>query len=609
MLTNHKIVRLLFFVFLLVAGFDSNSQPGGLSQQVSLQTSDDELVEKYATLLRAPKQEIAKFRSLYSFIDKWMGTPYLWGGCSSKGIDCSCFILTLFNDVYDIKIQRTSFTQFYDNDISLFKSKKQYSTGDLIFFKTNINRETRKNRVTHVGLYLTNGFFVQSSSKGVNIANLESGYWKTATVAAGRLKESFYQQAGMRVPEGLVETTNKLYIAEEDSDFSPPGIPEYYDSIVSKYSKRLEIPAEQIDIPELLVHLDSLEQIPRLFQSCETGASASSCLIATLYKRVFDVNVSARGIRYLADSTIDILQLKDSLSVGDLVYFKTNPKLKSFDQVGIYLYNNYIAYSFNNQIIVSSLLKDPKLKVYRKLRTRLSESILKKAGENLMQSRKEYESLHPKIKPNTSNEQILVDTVQKQNMATPVLEPVSLVKAIQPFSKSLADCVPGVIIPYQETPGETYPGIISRYAKQLNVHPIHFKNSLLYFFADNWQNTPYKKKGCSRKQVNHECFMVRYFAEVYDRNIVLNQLLDLNGVYATPLNENVDLKEGDILFFGTKMASDVKVEFTGIYLNGKYFLSLSPYTQKVSICKIDDDFYSRTFLSAARPIEKVQPLK
>ncbi len=608
MWTNAKIVSVLFFVFLVGSVVEVNSQTASITTRLSTSASEDELVEKYANELKVPRQEIAKFRSLYSFVDKWRGAPYQWGGCSDKGIDCSCFVLTLFNDVYNIKVQRTSFTQFYDNDISLFKSKKQYSTGDLIFFKTNIARETRNNRVNHVGLYLTNGFFVQSSSKGVNIANLETGYWRTAVVAAGRLKERFYQQAGMKVPDGLVEVDNSQFQAEEDSDFSPPAIPEYYDSIVTKYSNLLGIAKELIEIPELFVHLDSLIQSPFTPQNCEAGSTNPTCFVSTLYKKVFNVQVNARAIRFMADSTIDFIK-KESLAIGDLVYFKTNSKFKAFDQVGIYLYNNRIAYVSQNQILISNLNQDPKLKLYRKLYSRLSGSTLTIAGENLMKSRAELELSRQPSKPDIANVEIKIDTARKETNSKVVIEPQSLVKPIQPYKRVLGDCIPGVIIPFQETPGETYPGIVTRYAKQLNVHPIHLKNSLLYLFADNWMNTPYKKKGCTRKQVNHECFMSSYFNEVYDRKINLSELAELNGVYAGPLKEDIDLKEGDILFFGTRSDSTVKVEFTGIYLSGKYFISLSPYTQKVSLCRVDDDLYSRTFLSAARPLHKPDPVK
>ena len=39
-------------------------------------------------------------RKLYAAIDKWYGTPYQYGGCSTKGVDCSCFVGNIFKTVY-----------------------------------------------------------------------------------------------------------------------------------------------------------------------------------------------------------------------------------------------------------------------------------------------------------------------------------------------------------------------------------------------------------------------------------------------------------------------------------------------------------------------------
>ncbi|HEX7756029.1 MAG TPA: NlpC/P60 family protein, partial [Niabella sp.] len=43
------------------------------------------------------------------------------------------------------------------------------------------------NPITHVGLYLKNGYFINSASKGVTIANLRSAYWASKYVSCGRI--------------------------------------------------------------------------------------------------------------------------------------------------------------------------------------------------------------------------------------------------------------------------------------------------------------------------------------------------------------------------------------------------------------------------------------
>ncbi len=140
------------------------------------------LQEKYARSLEITPEQVTNI-PLYAFIDEWIGTPYKWGGTDKKGIDCSAFIQQLLDSVYQIRIPRTSLEQFYTNWIDKFRSLKHLSEGDLIFFRTIGN-----NIVSHVGLYLDNGYFVNSSSSnGVSIASLNDPYWRHKIVGAGRV--------------------------------------------------------------------------------------------------------------------------------------------------------------------------------------------------------------------------------------------------------------------------------------------------------------------------------------------------------------------------------------------------------------------------------------
>ena len=148
--------------------------------------SADSIITKYASYLNTDKKFITNTK-LYSFIDIWLKTPYRWGGTTEKGIDCSAFIQKLLSEVYSITIPRTSIQQFFSEGIEPFSSQKALTEGDLVFFQT-----LDKTIVSHVGLYLQNNMFVNSSSsKGVSIASLSDPYWKKRFVAAGRLKRSY----------------------------------------------------------------------------------------------------------------------------------------------------------------------------------------------------------------------------------------------------------------------------------------------------------------------------------------------------------------------------------------------------------------------------------
>ena len=120
-------------------------------------------------------------KDLYAAIDSWYGTPYLYGGCSTSGVDCSCFVGKIFKSVYGANLHRTA------NDIQLDVTKmvgrNDLREGDIVFF-TNSN-----GKVSHVGIYLKDDLFVHSStSNGVTISSLENSYWKKHFYKGGRHK-------------------------------------------------------------------------------------------------------------------------------------------------------------------------------------------------------------------------------------------------------------------------------------------------------------------------------------------------------------------------------------------------------------------------------------
>ena len=115
---------------------------------------------------------------LYDFVFDWIGKPYRFGGESKRGIDCSAFARELYARVMGQYLPRNSRQQFkYVKPIS----KEELQTGDLVFFKI----KTRD--ISHVGVYLSDNKFIQSSKSGVNVASLDHPYWKRYYYKAGRL--------------------------------------------------------------------------------------------------------------------------------------------------------------------------------------------------------------------------------------------------------------------------------------------------------------------------------------------------------------------------------------------------------------------------------------
>jgi lipoprotein Spr len=134
--------------------------------------------KKYAELLGVSASNIRN-NALYAFIDRWMDTKYKYGSQGSKGFDCSGFTQQLYDEVYKIKLPRSSQDQY--KAIANFHRKKHLEEGDLVFFATNGGR-----KITHVGVYLQNNKFINATtSKGVVISDMTTAYWDDRYIDGG----------------------------------------------------------------------------------------------------------------------------------------------------------------------------------------------------------------------------------------------------------------------------------------------------------------------------------------------------------------------------------------------------------------------------------------
>jgi len=131
-------------------------------------------VERFAGGILARTSKMA--RSLTSSALRFLGVPYVFGGTSTSGFDCSGFVQHVFA-MLGVGLPRTADAQ-YDVGKPAVGGPRP---GDLVFFDTY-------GGVSHVGIYLGKGQFVHaSSSHGVMVSHLSDTYWAARYVGAKRL--------------------------------------------------------------------------------------------------------------------------------------------------------------------------------------------------------------------------------------------------------------------------------------------------------------------------------------------------------------------------------------------------------------------------------------
>lgn len=122
---------------------------------------------------------------------KYVGVPYVTGGTTTRGFDCSGFTQRVFKDV-GINLPRVSSSQAkidsmdsFKEDTTTIKNKADIQAGDLIFFSNS------PGRVSHVGIALEDNKYIHASvsNRSITIANRSGSYYNNKFTKAIRVAQ------------------------------------------------------------------------------------------------------------------------------------------------------------------------------------------------------------------------------------------------------------------------------------------------------------------------------------------------------------------------------------------------------------------------------------
>lgn len=119
-------------------------------------------------------------------IIKYLNTPYKYGGNSPKGIDCSAFTQTVFNNSLNIALLRSAREQYTRGEV--IGGRENLKFGDLVFFDTR-----RRVKPGHVGIFLGDNLFAHASRKlGVTISSLNEDYYSKRYMGGRRMDDALF---------------------------------------------------------------------------------------------------------------------------------------------------------------------------------------------------------------------------------------------------------------------------------------------------------------------------------------------------------------------------------------------------------------------------------
>jgi peptidoglycan DL-endopeptidase CwlO len=142
---------------------------------VATQAAPEALVESDSPAEAIAPAPEARYGGVVGIAMQYLGVPYVWGGASPSGFDCSGFIMYVYSQV-GVSLPHHAASQY---GMGSAVSRDQLAPGDLVFF----------NGLGHAGIYIGGGQFIHAPHTGdvVKISSLSDSWYAATYVGARRI--------------------------------------------------------------------------------------------------------------------------------------------------------------------------------------------------------------------------------------------------------------------------------------------------------------------------------------------------------------------------------------------------------------------------------------
>lgn len=161
---------------------ETMAKPEAESTENSLTIAESDSSENNITITESSSGDVSNIPSdIVAVAQSVIGTPYVWGGTTTEGMDSSGFINYVFHQAGIDDVSRTHREMWENNGHYV----DHPSIGDVVFFEGTYDTEG----ASHSGVYIGDNQMIHAGDDGVRVADISIDYWQDHYLGAKSFTE------------------------------------------------------------------------------------------------------------------------------------------------------------------------------------------------------------------------------------------------------------------------------------------------------------------------------------------------------------------------------------------------------------------------------------